>query len=158
MQPWEVALEKTEAAAREVSVANFAADEARRALEMAEKAEVTVRDTSSAHDRVRPACAISNQRVDWGDWDSTADQRIEAGEWHRAGLVCWHLRRSAEARDRQSDKADLQCLCCALALLRKCQHVRSLNEVMHCCRARLYTPKHGLQHCAYLPPCCILLS
>ena len=47
-----MALEKTEAAAREVSVANFAADEARRALEMADKAEVTVKDTSSAHDRV----------------------------------------------------------------------------------------------------------
>ena len=53
VQPWEIALEKTEAAAREVTTANFAADEARRALEQAERAENAVRETSSSHDKVR---------------------------------------------------------------------------------------------------------
>ena len=52
LQAWQIAQEKTEAAAREVATANVAAESANKALLEAQNREALVKQEAQEHDRV----------------------------------------------------------------------------------------------------------
>ena len=56
VQPWQIAMEKTQLASQEVASANMAAESAAAALRKAEQAEQVVEREGREHNRVRPAC------------------------------------------------------------------------------------------------------
>ena len=52
LQPWQIAMEKTQQASQEVATANMAAESAAAALRRAEQAEHVVETEGAEHDRV----------------------------------------------------------------------------------------------------------